>query len=67
MPEEGAGSSETRVIDGFYLPCQGQELSLSPLEEQQVLLTTEPSLELLGFTFLKGRVVDRTTNSHSIL
>ncbi|EDL00481.1 mCG113792, isoform CRA_a, partial [Mus musculus] len=48
------GSLETRrglrvagiaEIDGCELPCRCWELNLGPLEEQQVLLTTEPSLQ----------------------
>ena len=38
-------SSESRVTDSCELPCGCQELYLGPLEEQPVLLTTEPSLQ----------------------
>ena len=44
MPEEGIifpGSGVTYVGE---LPCECQESNLDPLEEQQVLLTTEPFL-----------------------
>lgn len=43
--EEGVGFSRTGVIDGCELPCGGWELDLCPLQEQQVLLATEPSLQ----------------------
>ena len=37
-------SSETEITDGCELPCGCWELTPSTLEEQQVLLTSEPSL-----------------------
>ena len=40
MPEEGIRP----VIDGCEPPCGCWELNSGPLEEQPVLLTTEPSL-----------------------
>jgi hypothetical protein len=41
---EGVRSPGTTVIDKCELPCGCWELNLGLLEEQQVLLTTEPSL-----------------------
>jgi hypothetical protein len=41
---EGVGSPETGLTDSWELPCGCWELNLSPLEEQPVLLTAEPSL-----------------------
>jgi hypothetical protein len=38
-------SPETGVTDSCELPCWCWELNLDPLEEQPVLLTTEPSLQ----------------------
>lgn len=38
-PEEGVGVPETRVTDGCW------ECNMHPLEEQRVLLRTEPSPE----------------------
>ena len=47
-PQQGqkrsSDSPETRVMDGYELPCGYWELNSDPLEEQAVLLTTEPSL-----------------------
>ena len=43
-------SSGTRVTDSYELPCVFLELNLGPLEEQPVLLTTEPSLQPQGIT-----------------
>ena len=40
------------VIDGCELPCGCWELNPDPPEEQQVLLTTEPSLQRQLLTFL---------------
>lgn len=40
---EGDGSPETEVTDSCVLPCVCWELSLSPLEDQPVLLVTEPA------------------------
>ena len=33
------------IVDGYELPCGCWELNSGPLEEQPVLLTTEPSLQ----------------------
>ena len=46
------GSLETKVVHGCEASCGCQELNLDPLQENQVLLTTEPSLQpLLAFIF----------------
>jgi hypothetical protein len=42
-PEEGIVSDP--ITDGCELPCGCWELTSGPLEEQAVLLTTEPSLQ----------------------
>ena len=42
-PEEGVGFHF--ITDGWEPPCGCWELNLGPLEEQSVLLTTEPSLQ----------------------
>ena len=44
-PEEGTGTSETGVTGGCESPCECWELSVDPLHEQPVLLTSEPSLQ----------------------
>jgi hypothetical protein len=46
--EEGVGFPGTGVTDHYELPCQCSALNLGPLEEQCVLLTTEPSPALLS-------------------
>ena len=43
------GSPGTGVIDSCEPPCGYGELNPGPLEEQSVLLTAEPSLQLLWF------------------
>jgi hypothetical protein len=48
---EGARSPGTEVTDSCELPCGCWELNLGPLEEQPVLLTMEPSLQLRGMHF----------------
>ena len=40
------------ITDGCEPPCGCRELNSGPLEEQAVLLTTEPSLEPHGSLFL---------------
>ena len=45
-PEEGIRSDEAGIIGGWEPWCGHWELNLGPLEEQQVLLTTEPSHRL---------------------
>ena len=49
---EDVRSPATAVTNRCELPCECWELHVGPLEEQSVLLTTEPSLLLLpsGFT-----------------
>jgi hypothetical protein len=42
---EGVRSPVTGVTDSCELPCGCWELSLGPLEDQPVPLTTEPSLQ----------------------
>jgi hypothetical protein len=43
-PDEGVRFHGTRVSDDYETPCVWWELSQSPLKEQPVLLTAEPSL-----------------------
>jgi hypothetical protein len=57
-PEEGSDP----ITDGCEPPCGCWELNSGPLEEQSVLLTTEPSLQ--PPQFLKMKV---TTNIMSFL
>lgn len=45
-PEEGIRCPRSGVTDDCKLACVSWELSLDPTEEQQVLLTTEPSFQL---------------------
>lgn len=49
-PEEGIGLSGA----GLKGICEPHDMgpNLGPLQDQQVLLTSEPSLQLLGYTFL---------------
>lgn len=47
-PGEGFGSCGTGVLDGCQPPCGSWELNLGHLQEQKVLLTTEPSLKLIN-------------------
>ena len=42
---EGVRSPGTGVTDSCELPCGCWELNLGPLQEQHVLLTTEPLLQ----------------------
>lgn len=44
--EEGIGSPETGVTDGWEAPCGCWEMNTGTLKEQQVLLTVEPSFQL---------------------
>ena len=44
---KGVGSPGTRVTNSCELPCGCWELNPGPLQEQQVFLTTEPSLQPL--------------------
>ena len=50
----GIRSPGTGVTDSRELPCGCWELNLDPLEEQPVLLTTEPSLQSQSFVFYVG-------------
>ena len=45
------------VMDGCVPPCGCWDLNSGPLEEQSVLLTTEPSLQPLNDLFLSVVVV----------
>jgi hypothetical protein len=47
VPTEAIGSSGTGVTDSCELPCGCWDSISGPLEEQQVLLTSEPSLQIL--------------------
>lgn len=42
--EEGSRISAAGALDGYRLPCVCQEQNLGPLEEEQMLLTTQPFL-----------------------
>lgn len=46
-PEERIGSLRGGVTDGRELPCGCWEQNSAPLQEPQVLLTAEASLQLL--------------------
>jgi hypothetical protein len=43
--EESAGSSGAGVTGGYYLSCEFWELNTGLLQEEPMLLTTEPSLQ----------------------
>ena len=54
LPEytiEGIKSPRMRVTDSYELPCKCWQLNLGPLEEQPVLLTTEPSFSPFSLCF----------------
>lgn len=51
MLEEGIGSSGTGVGDNCDLPYGCWESKLGPVEEQQLLLTAEPSLQSFNSNF----------------
>lgn len=51
-PEEGLGFSGTAVTDGCKPPCGCWELNSGSLEEQLMLLATEPSLQSLRLLIL---------------
>ena len=54
MPAEvrrGIRSPGTGVTDGWEPPCGCRELNSGPLEEQAMLLTSEPSLQPLLIVF----------------
>jgi hypothetical protein len=65
-------SSGTGVTDGCKLPCGCWELNPGPLEEQPVLVTTEPSLQLLFLhistylLFLKFTLLTRLPSNSEI-
>ena len=46
---------ENLITDGCEPPCGRWKLNSGPLEEQSVLLTTEPSLQLY-FSYLNAKV-----------
>lgn len=50
-PEESVKSSSTGVTDSCWSLCGWWDLDLYPLEEQPVLLCSEPSLHPCGETF----------------
>ena len=54
MPE-GQKRAPDPITDGCELPCGCWELNSGPLEEQAILLTSEPSLQPL-FSFFRDRV-----------
>lgn len=45
--DKNVGSSENRIRDDCKAPCGLWEKNAGPLKEQQVLLTTNPSLQTL--------------------
>lgn len=49
IPSEGARSPKTGVMDGCELSCGCKELNSGALQDQQVLLTDEPSLQHLEY------------------
>ena len=51
------------IIDGCEPPCGCWELNLGPLEEQSVLLTCEPSLQLPSL-FLGCDIADIDWHQH---
>jgi hypothetical protein len=53
-PEEGVGSLGTGFTKDCELLCECCELNLGPLQEQPVLVTTEPSLQFLKVYFSQG-------------
>lgn len=46
-PAEGIGSPGIRIIEDCVLQGEGWELNWGPLQEKQMLLTTESSLQTL--------------------
>ena len=50
---EGVRSAAGRVTVSYALPCECWELNPGPREEQPVLLTIDPSLPSLGFSFVR--------------
>ena len=67
-PKEGIRSPETGVTDHCELPCVCLESNLRPLQEQPVLLITEPSLQaltaLLFIIYPQSRFYDICFISH---
>lgn len=59
--DNGSGSPETGVKDGREAPCGYWELNSSPSPECQVLLTTEPPLQLLSMGLLNSHEFDKIT------
>lgn len=55
-PERGVAYLGTGVRDGSEVPCRCGELNLHPLEEQQVLLTTELTLQRLNLLIFHSTV-----------
>ena len=60
-PEEGTESPGTSVTAGFKLPYGSWELNLDALEEQGVLLTTEPFYQPQELVFCVYRVLTQLT------
>lgn len=60
--EEGVETSGTGVAGGCKLPYRCLELNLSPVQEQQILLTTELSLQAV-YVFL---ILKECTNIESM-
>jgi hypothetical protein len=52
MSEEDIGSPETRVSDVCELPCRSWKLSLDPLQNHPVFLTTESPLQFMVYFIL---------------
>lgn len=55
--EEGTGYPGTGIMDSYESPCGCWESNSDPLQQQQVLLTTEPSLWLPRLSILYTRKV----------
>ena len=55
---EGAESPETVIADSYEPPCGCWEMNTGPLEEQPVLLTTEPSLQPPWTSFIICLIVN---------
>lgn len=63
-PGENVGFRETGVTDTSGPLCMYWYLSLGPLEEQQVLLTVEPSLCRLMPPFNRGHYESHGTTAY---
>lgn len=48
-PEVGIRSPGTGITEDYELPCGCWNPNLDPLQEQQRILTTEPSTQILFF------------------